>query len=128
MTQATIVSWGQAASAIAAILGLVGLILIKPLRAAAKRRKEEADSRAKFQREVLDKLDALAGDIGDLQYERLAQAYDFYMDRGWCPASKKEQLCQMHRSYKAKGRNHLTDMYEADILALPERPQKEAKS
>ena len=66
MTQATIVSWGQAASAIAAILGLVGLILIKPLRAAAKRRKEEADSRAKFQREVLDKLEidpALLGKV-----------------------------------------------------------------
>lgn len=124
MTPAAIVSWGQVASAIAAILGLVSLILIKPLRAAAKRRQEEADSSKAFRKEVLEKLDSLAGDIGDLQYERLAQAYDFYMDRGWCPASKKEQLCQMHRSYKAKGRNHLTDMYEADILALPERPQK----
>lgn len=122
MTQATIVSWGQVASAIVAILGLVSLTLIKPLRAAAKHRRDEADSRKAFQREVLGKLDAVASDIGDLQYERLAQAYDFYMDRGWCPASKKEQLCQMHRSYKAKGRNHLTDMYEADILALPERP------
>lgn len=124
MTPAAVVSWGQVASAIAAILGLVSLILIKPLRAAAKRRRETEESRKKFQADVLAKLDAVAGDIGDLQYERLAQAYDFYMDRGWCPASKKEQLCQMHRSYKAKGRNHLTDMYEADILALPERPQK----
>lgn len=125
MTPANIISWGQVASAIAAILGLVSLILIKPLRAAAKRRRDAEASRKQFQADVLAKLDLLAGDIGDLQYERLAQAYDFYMDRGWCPASKKEQLCQMHRSYKAKGRNHLTDMYEADILALSERPQKE---
>lgn len=122
MTQATIVSWGQIASAIAAIIGLVSLILIKPLRAAAKRRREAEDSRKAFQAEVLGKLDAVASDIGDLQYERLAQAYDFYMDRGWCPASKKEQLCQMHRSYAAKGRNHLTKHYEADLLALPEHP------
>lgn len=125
MTPANIISWGQVASAIAAILALASLILIKPLRAAAKRRRDAEASRKQFQADVLAKLDLLAGDIGDLQYERLAQAYDFYMDRGWCPASKKEQLCQMHRSYKAKGRNHLTDMYEADILALSERPQKE---
>lgn len=67
-------------------------------------------------------LTGVMDDIADLQYERLAQAHDFYTDRGWCPASKKKQLCVIYQSYKAKGRNHLTAHYEDNILALPEEP------
>lgn len=67
-------------------------------------------------------LNGVKNDIADLEYERLAQAYDFYTDRGWCPASKKAQLCVIHKSYKAKGRNHLTAHYEEHILSLPEAP------
>ena len=70
-----------------------------------------------------DKLDAVIDDIGDLQYERLSKAHDFYMDRGWCPSSKKQMLCQMHKSYAAKGRNHLSIHYENEILGLPDSPQ-----
>lgn len=70
-----------------------------------------------------DKLDAIQDDIADLQYERLSQAHDFYMDRGWCPSSKKQMLCQMHKSYAEKGRNHLSKYYENEILGLPDSPQ-----
>ena len=61
-------------------------------------------------------------DIADLQYERLSQAHDFYTTRGWCPTSKKDQLCRMYKSYTGKGRNHLSAHYEQDILDLPETP------
>lgn len=71
---------------------------------------------------VVDKLDAIIDDIADLQYERLSQAHDFYMDRGWCPTSKKVQLCNMYKSYTAKGRNHLSAHYEKEILGLPDSP------
>lgn len=61
-------------------------------------------------------------EIGDLQYERLAEAHDHYIRQGWCPSAKKEMLCNMYRDYMAKGRNHLTKAYEQEILSLPSHP------
>ena len=68
-------------------------------------------------------LVTLTDDIGDLQYERLSQAQEFYTAQGWCPGSKKEMLCQMHKSYRAKGRNHLSEHYEEEILKLDSKPR-----
>lgn len=114
--------WGALASAITAIAGVVGLLLIKPLQARARRKQKARAEETEFRRAVLAALDGINEDIGSLQYERLAQAHDFYVGRGWCPTSKKEQLCVMYRSYRARGRNHLSDTYEAALLALPEKP------
>lgn len=127
---------GELAGAVSAVLGLLGLLLIKPIRRRVQARK---DARAREEREKLDFRaelretlggihDALAGlsdDIGDLQYERLSQAQDFYTTRGWCPGAKKEMLCKMHASYRAKGRNHLSKHYEEEILRLADKPEKE---
>ena len=74
---------------------------------------------------INETLHALSDDIGDLQYERLSQAQDFYITRGWCPGSKKEMLCKMHKSYRAKGRNHLSEHYEEEILQLPDAPNED---
>lgn len=125
--------YGQAAGYISAILGLMALILVKPIMNWVRRckadkekaRKDVLDFR-KEMRDALAKIDAaMAGvsdDIGDLQYERLSQAQDFYTTRGWCPGSKKEMLCRMHQSYRAKGRNHLSEHYEEEILRLADKP------
>lgn len=75
--------------------------------------------------ETTTALGGLSDDIGDLQYERLSQAQDFYTSRGWCPGAKKEMLCKMHASYRAKGRNHLSEHYEEEILRLADKPEKE---
>ena len=102
-----IVDAGAVAAAITAIIALAAMI-------------------ARFIRwikMVVSKLDAIIDDIADLQYERLSQAHDFYMDRGWCPTSKKMQLCNMYKSYTAKGRNHLSARYENDILELADSPR-----
>lgn len=115
---------GKLAASISAIIALLGLLLFKPMRAAAKKRREEKAAQQTFQREVLAKLDSITSDIADLQYERLSQAHDFYTSQGWCPTSKKQQLCNMYRSYHAKGRNHLSDHYEQEILSLKDRPGK----
>ncbi len=113
---------GKAAGSIVTILGLISLILIKPLRALARAKKDEAALAREFQKTVLEKLDAINDDIADLQYERLSQAHDFYTAQGWCPTSKKQQLCQMYKSYHEKGRNHLSEHYEQDILSLRDKP------
>ena len=113
--------WGKAAGSITAILGLAAL-LVKPIR---KRIQEKKAFRAELStslKHINQVLEGLSDDIGDLQYERLSQAQDFYASRGWCPGAKKEMLCKMHSSYRAKGRNHLSEHYEEEILRLADKP------
>lgn len=108
---------------IMAIVGCLTAILWKPVKGACARRKAEKEEERKFRRDVLEKLDAITDDVADLQYERLSQAHDFYVGRGWCPTSKKQQLCNMYQSYTSKGRNHLSAHYEKEILDLKDNPE-----
>lgn len=123
----------QVAGGLSAILGIATALLVNPIRKARKKRAEEKEEQAKYRRIVLEKLEKIekdmndrlndvCDDIGDLQYERLSQAYDFYTAQGWCPDSKKEMLCQMHKSYRGKGRNHLSEHYEDEVMRLPSKP------
>ena len=126
---------GQVAASVSAILALLGLIFFTPIKNRLKKRKcAKAEAAAKqnaYRAELKDtlagmnaKLCSLSDDIGDLQYERLSQAYDFYTTRGWCTSSKKLMLCKMHKSYRAKNRNHLSEHFEQEILDLPDKPKK----
>ena len=118
--------YGEAAGYISTILGLAALILVKPIKRWVHKRKDDREKARKEQAEFRKELrGSLADDIGDLQYERLSQAQDFYTSRGWCPGAKKEMLCKMHASYRAKGRNHLSEHYEEEILRLADKPEKE---
>ena len=117
---------GKLAGSISAVIALLTLLLFKPIKNAIKKRREDRDMQKKFQKLVLEKLDAITDDIADLQYERLSQAHDFYTSQGWCPTSKTEQLCHMYKSYHNKGRNHLSEHYEQDILRLKDRPCNKA--
>lgn len=114
---------GKLAGSVSAILALIALVLLKPIKASVKKRQDEKTAQQRFQAEVLAKLNAITDDIADLQYERLSQAHDFYTTQGWCPTSKKEQLCTMYKSYHGKGRNHLSTHYEKDILSLADKPR-----
>lgn len=115
-------SAGAVAGAISAVIALLTLIFFKPIRNAIRRRKAERKADEEFRKEVLDSLKEIKDDIGDLQYQSLAQAHDLYTSQNWCPASTKQQLVTMHESYKKKGRNHLSEYYEEEILDLPEHP------
>lgn len=113
---------GNIAKALSAILALLALVLVRPIRAAYRHHKQERKEQQDFRREVLAELKEIRSDMGDLQYESLAQAHDFYTAQGWCPSATKEQLINMHKSYIAKGRNHLSVHYEQEIINLPEHP------
>lgn len=104
--------------------GCIAVVFWKPVKNARARRKAEKEEERKFRSEVLKKLDGITDDVADLQYERLSQAHDFYCERGWCPSSKKQQLCNMYRSYTEKGRNHLSAHYEREILELKDHPEE----
>ena len=102
----TIIQLGAAATAVVAIITLLVRIW-------------------KFTKKVTDGVEKINQEIGDLQYERLAEAHDHYVRQGWCPSAKKEMLCNMYRDYTAKGRNHLTKAYEREILELKSHPPVE---
>ena len=119
-------SAGAIAGAISAVIALLSLIFFKPVHKAIQRRKAEREADAKYRQQVLEALNEIKDDIGDLQYQSLAQAHDLYTSRQWCPASTKQQLVTMHESYKKKGRNHLSEHYEEEILNLPEHPPTQA--
>lgn len=125
---------GKIAGSISAIIALAALVLFTPMKNYIKSRREQRKNlkadEASFRLEVRRALTSLnetlvllTDDIADLQYERLSQAYEFYMGQGWCPGSKKELLCQMHKSYRQKGRNHLSEHYEEEILRLDSNPK-----
>lgn len=130
---------GQVAASVSAIIALLGLVFFTPVKKRIKARKAKKAEAVKEQkafraelRQSLEKiatvLDGLSDDIGDLQYERLSQAQDFYTSRGWCPGAKKEMLCKMHASYRARGRNHLSEHYEEEILRLADKPPQREES
>ena len=117
---------GKAAGSVSAILGL-GALLFKPIRKRMQERKAFRDELSTSLKQINRTLEGLSDDIADLQYERLSQAQDFYTSRGWCPGAKKEMLCKMHASYRAKGRNHLSEHYEEEILRLADKPPQGEK-
>jgi len=115
-----VIQLGDLAKAVTAIGALVAAIMVKPYLRKSQREKELAETIKGIHKELKD----VKRQLGDLQYERLSQSHDFYTNvQGWCPASKKQQLCNMYRDYRRDGtRNHLTEHYEAEIFALPEHP------
>ena len=117
---------GKAAGSVSAILGL-GALLFKPVRKRMQARRAFREELSTSLKQINRALEGLSDDIADLQYERLSQAQDFYTSRGWCPGAKKEMLCKMHASYRAKGRNHLSEHYEEEILRLADKPPQEEK-
>ena len=125
-----VLTTGKYAGAITAVIGLVTLVAWKPYKkhreSVRAREAAERKVQAEFQAQVLaglSKIEAevasISEDVGDLQCDRLTAAYDHFMELGYCPASTKQALCEMFRSYSSKGRNHLAKHYEEDILNLP---------
>jgi len=84
---------------IAAVLGVLYRWIIKPLR-------------------------VIQDDTADLLCDRLTQAHDYHVRKGYCTQGDKSRLCAMHQRYRSLGRNHLVDSYEQDLLDLPDEPAR----
>ena len=122
--------WGTLCASIASIIALFA-IFYKPIKKCAAKKKAE---RKAFEDNVLKSLatiekdlKSLSDDVAELQCDRLAQAHAYYMQQGWCSASRKKILCNWKRSYTSKGYDHLVDSYEKDINGLPETPPEKSK-
>ncbi len=119
-----LISAGKTAGSIMTVLGLLTAVFWKWTfgklwnRRKDRREAEKREDKA-FKEAVLKGIESIAQDVGDLQCDRLTQAHDYYMGLGYCPTTTKQVLVHMHSSYRSKGRNHLCDHYEQDILDLP---------
>ena len=76
---------------------------------------------------VNQRLDVIQDDNADLICDRLTQAHDYHMRKGYCSQGDKSRLISMHSRYRCLGRNHLAESYERDILGLPEYPEKRSE-
>ena len=92
----TILSAGEVAGAISAVLALLALVLWRPLKAARKRRME-------YRKAIMEKLDRIIDDVADLQYERLSQAHDFYTTRGGARHQKRTSFAGCINRTRARG-------------------------
>ena len=124
---------GKLAGSISAIFALLTLVLWKPIKNRITKRKtaiiekKKADDMERleneeFRRRVLEALETISDDVAELQRDRLCQMHDFYTRQGWCPSDKKREIVDWHAKYTKKGRNHLANHYEEDILELPNYP------
>lgn len=76
-------------------------------------------------KDVRKSLQNVQGMTDFLTGDRLAQAYAYWMRKGYCPQADKERLSAMYDAYHARGLNTLTTKYVHDLLGLPdEAPAK----
>lgn len=73
-------------------------------------------------KDIRTSIAVVADDVGDIFCDRLNQAHDYWVGKGYCPKADKTRLVEMHQRYTAMGRNHLTANYENDLIRLPEHP------
>lgn len=128
--------YGQAAGYISAILGLVALILVKPVKRWVHKRKEAKKKaqkeQAEFRKELRDSLSeittalgGLSDDIGDLQYERLSQAQDFYTSRDGARGQKKRCCARCMHPTEPRGGIIYPSTTRKRFCGLADKPEKE---
>lgn len=100
--------------AIVEIGGALGVLygwIVKPIKAIKEQNEQQSVD-----------IKQLTDDVAYLQGDRLNQAHEHYINKGWCTGSKKRELERWYKAYKKAGHNHLADSYIDDIMNLPEDP------
>ena len=101
------------------VSGLVGVLIAVFLkRPLEKRVKENEDASQRV--EAQNKATMLG--VQALLRDRLRQAFDYYLARGWIEAGERDNVENMYTQYEALGKNNvMTDIYN-QVRALPSIP------
>ena len=101
---------------ISALVGVfIAIVLKRPLE---KRVKENEDTSKKIKEQ--NKATMLG--VQALLRDRLRQAFDFYLARGWIEAGERDNVDNMYTQYEALGPNNvMSDIYN-QVRALPSIP------
>lgn len=103
------------------VSGIVGVLIAVFLkRPLEKRVKDSEDSSARV--EAQNKATMLG--VQALLRDRLLQAFNFYLARGWIEASERDNVDNMYTQYESLGENNvISDIYN-QVRALPSIPPK----
>lgn len=103
------------------VSGIVGVLIAVFLkRPLEKRVKDSEDASARV--EAQNKATMLG--VQALLRDRLLQAFDFYLARGWIEASERDNVDNMYTQYESLGENNvISDIYN-QVRALPSIPPK----
>lgn len=98
------------------ISGLVGVLIAVFLkRPLEKRVKNSEDASARVEEQ--NKATQLG--VQALLRDRLLQAFEYYLARGWISAGERDNVDNMYKQYEALGENNvISDIYN-DVRALP---------
>lgn len=98
------------------ISGLVGVLIAVFLkRPLEKRVKNSEDTSARVEEQ--NKATQLG--VQALLRDRLLQAFEYYLARGWISAGERDNVDNMYKQYEALGENNvISDIYN-DVRALP---------
>lgn len=98
------------------ISGLVGVLIAVFLkRPLEKRVKDSEDASARVEEQ--NKATQLG--VQALLRDRLLQAFEYYLARGWISAGERDNVDNMYKQYEALGENNvISDIYN-DVRALP---------
>jgi hypothetical protein len=96
---------------------LIAVFLKRPLEKRVKN-SEDANSRVEAQNKA-----TMLG-VQALLRDRLLQAFNFYLARGWIEASERDNVDNMYTQYESLGENNvISDIYN-QVRALPSIPPK----
>ena len=103
------------------VSGIVGVLIAVFLkRPLEKRVKDSEDASARV--EAQNKATMLG--VQALLRDRLLQAFNFYLARGWIEASERDNVDNMYIQYESMGENNvISDIYN-QVRALPSIPPK----
>ena len=98
------------------ISGIVGVLIAVFLkRPLEKRVKDSEDASARVEEQ--NKATQLG--VQALLRDRLLQAFEYYLARGWISAGERDNVDNMYKQYEALGENNvISDIYN-DVRALP---------
>lgn len=101
------------------VSGIVGVLIAVFLkRPLEKRVKNSEDANARV--EAQNKATMLG--VQALLRDRLLQAFNFYLARGWIEASERDNVDNMYTQYESLGENNvISDIYN-QVRALPSIP------
>ncbi len=103
------------------VSGIVGVLIAVFLkRPLEKRVKNSEDANARV--EAQNKATMLG--VQALLRDRLLQAFNFYLARGWIEASERDNMDNMYTQYESLGENNvISDIYN-QVRSLPSIPPK----
>lgn len=101
------------------VSGLVGVLIAVFLKRPLEKRVKENEDTSK---KIKEQNKATMLGVQALLRDRLLQAFNYYLARGWVEAGERDNIDNMYKQYEALGENNvISDIYN-QVRSLPSIP------